>query len=1020
MGSDSEQPERIVPSLTIEQPSEKQANLDDAIKTFNLLEALRAGDKATLKSLLESGSQNSTEHKIYPLHLAIGCANKETLQYVLTLPNIEINQPDQNGNTPLHLAAKSGRIDAIKLLMQHPDIDDTICNHQGRQALHFAKNPESAELLHDMRQTFITAKTKELNEAVANGDLPALLALLKNQRAARQGNVDVVKWLMEKGADVFARDKKGKLPVDVSTNEGVKSLLKEVPDTLQPTFTGQAPKMAGNLQKWTNYASGYRARWFVLENGVLSYYKNQADTDNACRGAINMRAAKLSIDPKDKTRFEIFGPGSVKYHLRADHPMEVKRWVLALTQSKQWLEEAEKTSGLHVKEPSVRRQSIDSSIIIENMSEELGTGRRGSRQEKLFSYGSRRDSIQSQSSDEETSPPYQDTYQTTVNSTMSQIAVHQNLLESVFPASYENKEVARAMHSSMSSLQQLMSTSLRMAQEREDFWQRKYTQEVDRQNFWAENFKTLAEENHQLEEIFQGTKSPMADEQSIGIAVSAAPNVDVQPTIEEEDEDDEFYDAVDENLSTLELTRRSTSHDELPGADGAEKGIAVSYKGYPSELRNSLPLDSNAARPEISLWSILKQSIGKDLTKIALPVYFNEPTSMLQRMGEDMEYSDLIDIGASHSDSLERILWVAAFAMSNYSSTEGRIGKPFNPLLGETFEYVRPDKNYRYVSEQVSHHPPISACYCESPNYNFYAEVDVKTRFWGKSFELYPAGVTHLQLKVPKSYLGKGETGEPNPDDPNTFLEHYSWKKVNTRVNNLIIGSIYLDHYGDMVITNHRTGETCTLTFKQRGWLSSDINVIEGVVKDKSGNSVWELYGKWSERLVARKVSGDKNSKPLKEAEVDNEPATSTKAAHISHDKPILLWRRDKPKGPTPFNFTQFAMTLNDTPDSLVPYLPPTDSRLRPDQKAMERGQFDLANNEKFRLEEKQRAKRRAREADPNYRWHPRWFTRETDPDTNETVWRFNHEYWKERERCGTEKIEGKGPGEWANLDDIY
>lgn len=38
-------------------------------------------------------------------------------------------------------------------------------------------------------------------------------------------------------------------------------------------------------------------------------------------------------------------------------------------------------------------------------------------------------------------------------------------------------------------------------------------------------------------------------------------------------------------------------------------------------------------RPDynLSLWSILKSFIGKDLTKIPLPVNFNEPLSMLQR-----------------------------------------------------------------------------------------------------------------------------------------------------------------------------------------------------------------------------------------------------------------------------------------------------------------------------------------------------------------------------------------------------
>ena len=41
----------------------------------------------------------------------------------------------------------------------------------------------------------------------------------------------------------------------------------------------------------------------------------------------------------------------------------------------------------------------------------------------------------------------------------------------------------------------------------------------------------------------------------------------------------------------------------------------------------------------------------------------------------------------------------------------------------ETFEYVRFDKDYRYVSEQVSHHPPISACWADSPLWHYYGEV---------------------------------------------------------------------------------------------------------------------------------------------------------------------------------------------------------------------------------------------------------------------------------------------------------
>lgn len=53
-------------------------------------------------------------------------------------------------------------------------------------------------------------------------------------------------------------------------------------------------------------------------------------------------------------------------------------------------------------------------------------------------------------------------------------------------------------------------------------------------------------------------------------------------------------------------------------------------------------------------------------------------------------------------NSLMRILNVAAFAVSGYASTEGRICKPFNPLLGETYEADYPDKGLRFFSEKVS------------------------------------------------------------------------------------------------------------------------------------------------------------------------------------------------------------------------------------------------------------------------------------------------------------------------------
>lgn len=58
--------------------------------------------------------------------------------------------------------------------------------------------------------------------------------------------------------------------------------------------------------------------------------------------------------------------------------------------------------------------------------------------------------------------------------------------------------------------------------------------------------------------------------------------------------------------------------------------------------------------------------------------------------------------------------------------------------------------------------------------------------------------------------------------------------------------------------------------------------------------------------------------------------------------------------------FSSLALTLNEEEDSVCV----TDSRLRPDQRLMEEGRWDEANMEKQRLEEKQRAVRRRREAE--------------------------------------------------------
>ena len=100
-------------------------------------------------------------------------------------------------------------------------------------------------------------------------------------------------------------------------------------------------------------------------------------------------------------------------------------------------------------------------------------------------------------------------------------------------------------------------------------------------------------------------------------------------TLADTDEEDEFYDAIEAN-SLPNLAVHEFLVSPFRSAISLPPVAIEQYAGYKC-LRDRLPI-GNDNRPSTSLWSVLKHSIGKDLTKISFPVFFNEPTSMLQRM----------------------------------------------------------------------------------------------------------------------------------------------------------------------------------------------------------------------------------------------------------------------------------------------------------------------------------------------------------------------------------------------------
>lgn len=153
------------------------------------------------------------------------------------------------------------------------------------------------------------------------------------------------------------------------------------------------------------------------------------------------------------------------------------------------------------------------------------------------------------------------------------------------------------------------------------------------------------------------------------------------------------------------------------------------------------------------------------------------------------------------------------FSVSGLAASINRVKKPFNPILGETYEFQ--NEKFRYLSEQVSHHPPISVGFAENDHFEFLADSNVKTSFWGKSIEVIPQGWVHIKLKSKKDSI--------------------SFQRCKSAFKNLIIGQQYLDHYGEMQFRNDTTGDTGVLKLTEKGWNGGGAYQLSGFVKNKAG-----------------------------------------------------------------------------------------------------------------------------------------------------------------------------------------
>ncbi|GAB2290853.1 Oxysterol-binding protein- protein 1C [Dionaea muscipula] len=693
--------------------------------------------------------------------------------------------------------------------------------------------------------------------------------------------------------------------------------------------------ICGVLYKWVNYGKGWRPRWFLLQDGVLSYYKIHGpdkitvsvETERGCKvigeeslrriakhqngssqlrrkpfGEIHLKVSSIRESRSDDKRFSIF-TGTKRLHLRAESREDRGAWMDSL---------------VAVKDMFPRMSNCELMAPMDNL---------------VVSTEKLRQQLQD---------------------------------EGVSEAAIQDSELI--MRSEFAALQMQLVLLKQKQWQLIDTLRQLETEKVDLEN-------TVVDETQKQRTSFR-SKQDRYSEASASESDEDNERVDAA---EEETDDDEnaFFDTHDflssssfrSNGSDLRISSVSSEDEEIhtvESEDEIDPSIKSVGANFPYVKRRKKLPDPIEKEKGVSLWAMIKDNIGKDLTKVCLPVYFNEPLSSLQKCFEDLEYSYLLDRAnewGKRGNSIMRIINVAAFAVSGYASTEGRICKPFNPLLGETYEADYPDKGIRFFSEKVSHHPMIVACHCEGSGWKLWGDSNLRSKFRGRSIQLDPVGVLTLEF-----------------DDGEVF----QWSKVTTSIYNLILGKLYCEHYGTMRIQGNRD-LWCKLKFKEQSIIDRTPHQVQGIVQDKNGNAVATVFGKWDESM--HYVDGDCLGKGK---------------GHDSMSGSHLVWRRNKPpEFPTRNNLTQFALTLNELTSGLKEKLPPTDSRLRPDQRYLENGEFEKANAEKLRLEQRQRQAQKMQERG----WKPRWFAKDSRTDT----YRYIGGYWEARQR-----------GNWDSCPDIF
>ena len=414
---------------------------------------------------------------------------------------------------------------------------------------------------------------------------------------------------------------------------------------------------------------------------------------------------------------------------------------------------------------------------------------------------------------------------------------------------------------------------------------------------------------------------------------------------------EKFYSLSDEEENDEEIIMNNNDNKFKLSNPINLKKILPSFKKsfydplYNYKKRKSLPVACK--KLNYNVWEILKGSIGKDINRFTVPIFLNEPISMLQKLCENFQYASLLNKAAYEDNPYKRLAYSACFCIGGFSMNIYRAKKFFNPILYETFEYIDNDLNYRYFSEQVSHHPAISALYGEGDGWKTYTNNNAKVKFFlNGSMQVEAVGRSYINFE--------------------RYNDNIVYTKPFVNVQNLIFGTMYLQINGKFKIINDE-GDICEVNILPSKGIES--GKMRGSIKDINGNLKYNLEGDWLNKIK------------IINPETKNEE---------------ILWEIIPWENQENYYYQPITFDLNNLTDEMKIKLPHTDSRFRPDQRLMEFQKIDEAALEKERLENKQRKARKIDKKNGVIN-KPYFFDETYDDITGELIYIYKDNYFEKR-----------------------